>query len=200
VTSILARELNGESPSPWRELVRAGRSVLPLAGVNAVCFLAYSSFLLAVVVPTYGALMIAGRNSPFGVLVMLVILFGGLPLLIWFVVSISVAIPSLVTERLGILAALKRSLRLTRGYRWPIIGVMSVLGVAMLVVQLLVRFVAMIVAVAVHADKGSNEIIIDLVMAPISGPLFATAITLIYFELRRIREGVDAQSLATVFD
>jgi len=106
-----------------------------------------------------------------------------------------VAIPVAVVEKPGVIESLKRSAELTSGYRWPIFGIMF-----------LMQFL----------DQASNKLIELLVPDGLSNLnlyfLFVIAIVVLYaalesvvtavgyHDLRVVKEGVDTDQIASVFD
>lgn len=125
----------------------------------------------------------------------------------------SVAGPAEVMERRGVLGALGRSLELTRGHRWAILG----LAVLLFIVQIMVQMVlgALLGAgfgfsaaagsfAGGAADRLQGVMILPMVTALIVRTLLASVATAglasIYFELRQAKEGVGAEELAAVFD
>jgi hypothetical protein len=100
------------------------------------------------------------------------------------------ATPALIAERTGVIGAFRRSAELTRGNRWRILGLFAIWVVAVLLTSgVMGAFAFLGPAVAV---------IFNAVLSTVAGAVGATAITVLYVELRRLREG-DSAWLAQVF-
>ena len=113
----------------------------------------------------------------------------GLLLLTLFVV----ALPACIIEGRAI-ESLKRSVALTKGDRWRVLGFLLVIHVGVgLGVQLVVHLVRM----------ASTPGLSGLVMFPLElivGAFGPVALTVLYVQLRAAREGVDVEHIASVFD
>ena len=124
---------------------------------------------------------------------------------IWIAAVLSVCVPAIVIERAGF-GAFGRSASLTKGYRWPIVGVAIVFIAIMFLVTLLLGGImggVMAATMSAGTDPGAGFFIgVVVISALISGPiygLFAIPPALIYARLREIKEGVTVDSLADVF-
>jgi hypothetical protein len=128
-----------------------------------------------------------------GIGLLLVVVPGIFLLVVW-----SVAIPASVVERSGIFGAFDRSWQLTKGYRWPVLGILLILLAILIGLQLTI---GILVAIAVFAtDSLFLVIAINYVVTAISGALMSVAIAVIYHDLRVAKEGVSTAQLAAVFD
>lgn len=104
--------------------------------------------------------------------------------------------PAIVVEKIGVGAAFTRSADLTRGKRWPIFGLVLILGITLYVVGLVVGLAISGLAITSPAVAViAGYIINSLVGAFIS---VATAVT--YYYLRADKEGVDIDDIAKLFD
>jgi hypothetical protein len=106
----------------------------------------------------------------------------------------AVALPACIIEGLGPIESLKRSVALTKGDRWRVLGFLLVIHVGVgLGVQLVVHLVRM----------ASTPGLSGLVMFPLElivGAFGPVALTVLYVQLRAAREGVDVEHIASVFD
>jgi hypothetical protein len=105
-----------------------------------------------------------------------------------------VAIPACVIEKLGVFASMGRSSDLTRGYRWPIFGLILIVGIVSIV---LFSFISYLLAMA--GGRPVSWVINfgwDVVSTAFSGVLVAV----IYHNLRVAKEGIDVSKIANVFD
>ncbi len=134
-----------------------------------------------------------------GIVVLLLIVPAVLALIIgsWWVQAVfAVVVPAIVIERCGF-GALKRSIELTRGFRWPIVG-------AVLLATIFSNFLDKVANVVSDlALEHGNAILESIVYAAISSigyALLGILTALIYARLREIKEGVSVDQIAEVFD
>lgn len=130
-------------------------------------FSAASPFILALI--GFGILFGIGVTIGFILLVV-----PGLILITFW----SVGAPAIVVEGIGPIDAFGRSWRLVRGNAWPVFG-------ALLVVLLIVIVVGVVLA-AIATPIGNGEAstwIASIVSTTITAPIFAIAVTVLYFEL-----------------
>jgi hypothetical protein len=117
-----------------------------------------------------------------------------LPGIVLFV-TLYVAVPATVEERLGPLAALRRSARLTQGYRMHILYLLGKL----LVLQWLVNFGLAFVLDLMNAQEWA-KVGVSFLVGVLSVGLGATATAVTYYRLRMSKEGIDAGDIVSVFD
>jgi uncharacterized membrane protein YbhN (UPF0104 family) len=105
-----------------------------------------------------------------------------------------VSIPACVIERLGVFASMGRSSDLTRGYRWPIFGLILIVGIISLVLSSLVTYLL--------AMAGGRPIswVINFGWQVVSTAFGGVLVAVIYHNLRVAKEGVDVSKIANVFD
>jgi len=113
-------------------------------------------------------------------------------------VMLWVAVPAAVVERPGIVDSLKRSIELTKGYRWPLFGLILILMIINTVIGAAVGGIAGLAAGAVLGPIGL--VMINLVVQAFSGALFAVASAVAYHDLRIAKEGASVNDIAAVFD
>lgn len=135
------------------------------------------------------------------ILLSLVISVGFLLLIIpgiFLTVAYSVVVPAAVVERQGIISSFNRSWELTKGYRWPVLGVLLIL----LVILIGFTFVTGAVAgVAIFfLDSLEMLIVVNYVISAISGALASVFIAVLYHDLRVAKEGISSAQIAAVFD
>jgi hypothetical protein len=113
----------------------------------------------------------------------------------------AVAGPVLIAEG-GVFRALGRSAELTRGNRWRIFGLFLIYGVAAFVIQMVLTM--LIVGVAARGSPQGVVFLTNTVVSPIisliSGVIVTTGGAVLYATLRRLREGVGVDALASIFD
>jgi len=108
----------------------------------------------------------------------------------------TVAAQSIVIERVGGRAGLRRSMRLTRGYFWRIVGILFLLGLLQSIVGAV--FALPIVALASGASTDTQQLVsqaASAVSAIFVAPVSLVTLTLLYYDLRIRREGFDIEML-----
>lgn len=118
---------------------------------------------------------------------------------IWLAGVWAVAVPAIVIEGAGF-SALGRSASLTKGYRWPIIGAMILLGLCMMLFSIVLVMAAGAIVAAIGGVVGlvAGAILYAVVSAAGYG-VFYVGIALIYARLREIKEGTGVEELTEVF-
>jgi len=139
---------------------------------------------LARAVPVIGAGILVGLAIGLGFLLFVVpgVIIGCM---------LYVAIPACVIEKKGATASLSRSVALTKGYRWQIFGLF-----------LLVVVITLIGTVILLKISGSGVIgeVIGFLWQVVLTAFSAVLSAVIYHDLRMAKEGVDLDTLASVFD
>ncbi len=127
-----------------------------------------------------GPVVLAGLVIGIGVAIGFVLLIvpGLFLLTIW-----AVTIPTVVLERRGVFEALGRSRELVKGNAWQVFGVLVVLIALQLIATLI------LVAIFIGIGDFAGAVIGSLLATVLLAPLGAIAATVLYLELRRIREG-----------
>lgn len=147
------------------------------------------------------ALLVVAVVTAVGTSVGYVLLFvpGMLLATIW-----AAAAPAVVAERLGPFAALARSRWLTRGHRWTVFGVLTLIFVLSWVASGV--YAATVLAIfGVHGTSlvgGAPTIgwaLGDLGFKTLTTAVWASARAALYVELRDAREGPGEAQLATIF-
>lgn len=109
----------------------------------------------------------------------------------WFVAPVVATI-----ERHGPISSLRRSWQLSAGFRWRIVGLFILLVVLFLVLLFLTIFVVGLIAAA-NQSAGAIAAVVALFAAiPLWMPLFFGTMTVLYYDLRVRKEGLDLQLAA----
>jgi uncharacterized membrane protein len=153
---------------------------------------------LGVVLPVLGVAL----------LYVLLMMLGALALFIpMFIVLVMfwVAIPTAVVERPGVIASLKRSAALTKGYRWRVLGIYMVILIVMMMASGIAQAPFMPSIMNAGADvMTSSSFIIANVLGLLVNAFFtalgAVASAVAYHDLRAVKEGFDIDQFASVFD
>ncbi|HWE44482.1 MAG TPA: hypothetical protein VG407_00525 [Caulobacteraceae bacterium] len=114
---------------------------------------------------------------------------GLLVMVIWYT-----AIPSLIFDGTGIGGALNRARVLSRGHRWSIFGITFLLGL----ISLAPYVMLLPLTGGLHPSGPSADLLIAgrSAVVGLTGCIHMVAVTVVYWELRRLKEG----GLADVFD
>jgi len=109
-------------------------------------------------------------------------------------VVLCVALPACVVERLGPIESVERSSFLSRGYRWPIFGAFFAIGI--------VSSIAGAVISALTAGAGPVWLspAISLVFNTLVNAYQTVLVAIIYHDLRVVKDGIDLEQIASVFD
>ncbi len=142
-------------------------------------------WVLGLVFPIIGISIVATLGIFAGLL--LFVVPGLILLTMWWI-----AVPAAVAERTGVGASLRRSAELTSGYRWQVFGIL----ISVYVVQMLLEFVADGVFGGVEILGTLFTLLISLFMLV----LYAVVSAVIYHDLRILKDGVDVEDIARVFD
>lgn len=116
-----------------------------------------------------------------------------------------VAVPAAVVERTGVIDSMKRSLALTKGYRWQIFFVLVIWTVITIIIQLIVAFAVGVPFGATAAMAGQAsvsvgaELITQVVSMLLSG-ISASILAVGYHDLRVVKEGIGSDEIARTFD
>lgn len=107
-----------------------------------------------------------------------------------------VYVPAIVVEGKSIIEAFGRSRELTRGRRWHILGLLVVIFILILVVGFVVNIVIAIVA----STGGLAADIVSYVFNALLTAFTSVLVAVGYYYLRAEKEGVDVNTIASVFD
>jgi uncharacterized membrane protein len=115
---------------------------------------------------------------------------------------LAVSIPAAVEERPGVMAALNRSSHLTEGNRWQVFAVLFLLGLISAGLSLFLIPLLGGTEAASAARDGSSPValIISELVGLVPTGLSATASAVMYYRLRSLKEGIDVEEIASVFD
>ncbi|MER9726331.1 MULTISPECIES: hypothetical protein [unclassified Mesorhizobium] len=165
---------------------------IPDAGVGLIVFLA---MILGLIV-----MGIAGMLVPiFGAIIAFVVL---LVAGIRWLLGISVSVPVLMQERLGMFGAMSRSRALTKGSRWPMFGVFLILFLAALAFQMMF---ALLIGLIFAFFSGLSTVALifgaigSVLIATVVSTVASVAIAVAHVELRQVREGTSVDELAEIF-
>jgi hypothetical protein len=144
--------------------------------------------------PGLGRIMpVLGVNICVGLAIILGILLFLVPGLM-LASAFYVALPVCVVERPGVFASMGRSSRLTKGHRWRVFGIFLVTTLATMMVSAVIRGITL-------APGGSLVgVAADFIWLTVAGAFNAVIAVVVYHDLRVIKEGIDVDQIAAVFD
>lgn len=108
-------------------------------------------------------------------------------------IMLALALPVCVVEKLGPVDSLSRSAELTKGYRWQIFGTFFAVGIVELVAVLAL-------GVTRHSDTLALYLVLLFVVAVLFRAYQSVLVAIIYHDLRVIKDGIDLEGIASVFD
>jgi hypothetical protein len=107
-----------------------------------------------------------------------------------------VAVPAAVVEERGVTASLSRSQELTSGRRWRVFGVYLLTLLILIVGGLVFEGVTAVVT----SLNSLTSIVGTWIFSALVQAFNACLIATLYYYLRREKEGVEIDQIATVFD
>lgn len=130
-----------------------------------------------VILPLFLAGLLAGLGIAVGLF--LFIVPGLILLTIWAVIA-----PAIVLERTGVIGAFGRSRELVRGNGWQVFGVI----VCVFLIVFVVRAILGAISVGI-SDTFLMRAIFDLLASTLTAPVVALVASVLYFQLKGIKEG-----------
>ena len=119
---------------------------------------------------------------------------------IWLAVSWSMAIPVLLVEGIRGRKALARSFRLVRGRWWPVLAALALGAILAAIVQSVLGFAVGLFVFAGGSDSVALAVLLNAVTTALSAiittPFLAAIYTIVYYDLRVRKEGLDLELLA----
>jgi hypothetical protein len=107
------------------------------------------------------------------------------------------SVPAMLLERIGIFAAIGRSFELVKGRYWQTVLMLLVLFAGLLVITLVLGVI--FGAVAGSGSETANAVgsfVASVTASAVGTPIFASILTVFYFDQRVRKEGFDLQLLA----
>jgi len=115
-------------------------------------------------------------------------------------VVLAVLIPVRTIERTGFVASFVRSIELTKGHRWPLLGLVVALICLSLGYEVLIYLAVGDPALAEFERSGQVALTCLVLGDAAYGIVGAVVATVLYFELKLIKEGAGLETLAAEFD
>ena len=165
-------DLNGKRAGFGECLSTGVRVFLPLIGLAILTWLGCYAGLILLVVPG-------------------IMLFTA-----WFVV-----VPAYVVEHTGVFGAFGRSRQLTRGFRWPILGLAAIYIIAAIAISFaLAPLFSVNLFRRDAASFAMPYLLTSAVVRVFVSVIAAVGVASAYYELRLAKEGIGPQGLAAAFD
>jgi|SRR5580658_5924820 hypothetical protein len=111
-----------------------------------------------------------------------------------FLTMFLVALPACVVERLGPIESMTRSAELTKGHRWKVLGLLLLLGLAVMVGSFILGAILLLWSGTTASTIGI------LVLQALFGAYESIIVAVLYSDLRMARDGIDLEQVAAVFD
>jgi hypothetical protein len=171
------------------DIAHGMRSAVPIVLAGTI----YSLPLYAV---TVIEVVFAGQDLLAGILTLVAAIVAIALTLMWWVY-----VPAIAIEGKGVFASLGRSVQLTKGRRWAIVGVYVLLIIAVVGPMILIAVVTgWSPASALSASPFTLLGAVGFVFFAISTALYTVLVTVAYFHLRMEKEGAGAEDIVRVFD
>ena len=117
-----------------------------------------------------------------------------------FLVMWTVVVPAEVVEKAGIFGSFGRSRQLTKGHRWSVFALLIIYVILMGVVSAVAQGVTTPFLMSNDPGAAIGAALATAALQAVTSLFAAVGVTALYFELRRVKEGVGADQLAAVFD
>ncbi|HEX4754403.1 MAG TPA: glycerophosphoryl diester phosphodiesterase membrane domain-containing protein [Candidatus Dormibacteraeota bacterium] len=170
------------------------RRIGGVIGVSVLLFLVGVGIVAAVFVLSLGAVVAAGQA---GAVLLLAIIPAALFAVIVFYTRWLFAAPIVILERLGPVAALRRSWRLVRGSTGRVLGITLLV---VLITGILSTVVSALLSVATQFGDDNLRLILNQLATLLADvlilPISLIVIVLLYYDLRIRREAFDIEMLA----
>lgn len=114
---------------------------------------------------------------------------------LWLYGALAVVAPAIVVEDAN-WRGMGRSWSLTKGYRWSIVGLISLAYIPLLIGGFIAIFLGFTVF---EMPGGITYLVLESALTAIMAPIFNLAIVLAYARLREIKEGITVDRIAEVF-
>jgi hypothetical protein len=187
----------GRKPSIGEVWARARGRVWPLLGVTVMVYLSIFGVLLVGVLP--GILVAVAGGGGYGVLLAVLGGLAALVPLVWILVRLLFAPPTVLLERTGVFASMSRSWRLVAGSWWRCLGIWLLAQLLASVLSGVLQAPLLILGAAIGGTGGSSTVVIVLSIAAsviartLVAPFSAAILALLYIDLRMRREGLDVR-------
>jgi hypothetical protein len=187
-------------------LQRTARRYLSLAAFDLMGALAGLAAAVVIVMVVVAGIALGSQGQGNALVIVLTVLLAiglGLAALVaaaWIGVRLLVVVPAMLEEEVGPIAAIRRSWGLVRGSFWRIVGIMLIVYVLAQAVRSALSGVLLVLVLFVPGLSGEARgglLLLALAAVEVlTTPIFAIAVTLLYFDLRVRRDAIDLDQLA----
>lgn len=108
----------------------------------------------------------------------------------------SVALPTAIVERTGVVGSLGRSRQLTSGRRWRVFGA----ALVPILISIVTSWILIGVVFGLRGVSSSTFQIVSWLISSVEQAFTVCVFATLYYYLRREKEGVDIEQVAAVFD
>jgi hypothetical protein len=174
-------------------------AALQMALRRAGPLIAFAVLALVLVLAPLAVILLLGllAGSAGGVAL---IVIGGLGWILWVIfveIKVSLGVQALMLERLGPVAALRRSFRLTTGFFWKIfLFYLVIIVVTFIVSELLQGLASLVVSAMPLSSRYLVTSVANGIIGIFTSPFILILLTLVYYDVRIRREGFDIEMLA----
>ncbi|MDN4471687.1 glycerophosphoryl diester phosphodiesterase membrane domain-containing protein [Demequina zhanjiangensis] len=167
ITSLsFSRSVLNERMAPGEAFRRGLRATPALIAQSLLLTIGYSVIAGAVTLVVAGGFI---ADTGLGVALLILGLIAAGVVIAWLSVKVSLAVPAVVLERRGPIAALRRSWELTQGRFWMILGVLVVAIIITSLIQQVIAMPAMVILpFAMFAASSTATVLYVVVMALMS--------------------------------
>jgi hypothetical protein len=191
ITAAIAERHLGRAITAREAFERGLRAVPAVLFSVVVCFvvliIAFVAFFVAVAVFNSAALTVVA------VVIGFVAFFFVLP---WAFLSLAVLGPVIVVERLGPIAAIRRSFHLMDKARWRTLGLYLLVAIIAGILGAIFSVLFLVSFVTEPTARTVLQVIATVASSAISGPLIYGAFVILYYDLRVRKEAFDLQLAA----
>lgn len=113
---------------------------------------------------------------------------------LWLYAVFFVMAPAVAIERVGF-SGLGRSAQLTKEYRWPIVGLLLLLGLILGVMSFIAQALT-----GLFGGGFAPALVVQIIISAFTSGISAIAVALTYARLREIKEGVSVDDIVGVFE
>lgn len=136
------------------------------------------------------------NSSALGAVVVIVGVIGFFFVFPWAFLSLAVVGPALLLERLGPIAAIRRSFHLMDKARWRSLGLYILVGIISSILGLVFGVLFLVSFVADPSVRAVLQTIANVASSTIASPLVYGALVILYYDLRVRKEAFDLQLAA----
>ena len=184
--------LTGDEPSLGQVLARGFRRVFYLFLIILIIW------ILSVFLMFLTAMLIVMVSKITLLAVLMMFLMGVVATNL--ICSWAVTIQSCVVEQLGPIASINRSSGLTKGYRWQLFALFLILFVVSLVIVIILGTISSLVFPAHMLMRPQVQAGILFITSVFGAAFVGVMCSVIYYDLRAVKEGLTLDSLADIFD